>query len=183
MLAVAIWFGGAFAATPTDDWVPYTDGRFGGCYRTEAGKLYNCTRKPRQIDETITAPEDGEEEPPPAADDEVEATRQQLRAVQRELADLKRRQAEDDARRAHEQRAQAAAEAAEREAQAAEQRDIDAAMAAYNAIEGAKDSENLRLLQEKTEKCRASLQAKGFRVVGPGACQSQDGVYLNCPEC
>ena len=55
--------------------------------------------------------------------------------------------------------------------------------AAYNAIEAAKDSENLKRLQERTEACRKPLEAKGYVIVGPGACKSPSGVYENCPDC
>jgi len=52
-----------------------------------------------------------------------------------------------------------------------------------NAIESAKDSVHLQQLGAKTEACRAKLEARGYKVMGPGACKAQDGVYLNCPEC
>ena len=167
----------AMAEAPLDEFVPYTDGRLGGCYQTPAGKLYNCSRAPRRIDETVIEPETP---PPPAFEAEDADAREELKRVRAELEELKRRQAADDARRELE-RLNAAR--AEREARAARQREEDAAMAAYNAIEAAKDSENLKRLQEKTEACRAKLEAQGYSVVGPGACKSSGGVYQNCPEC
>lgn len=167
----------AMAEAPLDEFVPYTDGRLGGCYRTPAGKLYNCSREPRRIDETVLAPEPGTVAPTGNEDPDA---REELRRVRLELEELKRRQAADDARR---EVARLDAERAQREAHAAEQRDIDAAMAAYNAIEAAKDSENLKRLQEKTEACRKPLEARGYSIVGPGACKSPSGAYENCPDC
>jgi hypothetical protein len=178
----AWWLGlllarAAMAEAPLDEFVPYTDGRLGGCYKTPAGKLYNCSRAPRRIDETVLAPEKPEAPAPKAEDTDA---REELERMRLELEELKRRQAADDARREVER---LDAERIEREARAARQRDEDAAMAAYNAIEAAKDSENLKRLEEKTEACRAQLEAQGYSIVGPGACKSPSGVYENCPDC
>lgn len=158
-------------AAPVDDWVPYDDGRPGGCYRTASGLLYSCSRTPR---------EPLEAEPALDATTDPADTAAELRAVRRELDALKRRQAEEDARRAREASERLRDEQAAKDA---EQRDIDAAMAAYNAIEAAKDSARLRLLDEKTQACRATLEKRGYRVVGPGACRASDGTYVNCPDC
>ena len=160
----------ATAAAAVDEFVPFNDGRLGGCYKTAGGQLYNCTRDaaPTRREQTT------------ADADEVQQTRDELQALRAELEQLKRRQAEEDARRAL---ARQRREQALLEAEAAEQADEDAAMQAYNAIEAAKDSERLRQLQEKTEACRASLEKRGFRVVGPGACRAPDGTYVNCPDC
>lgn len=154
-------------AAPVDDWVPYDDGRPGGCYRTASGQLYSCSRTPRKVVEAAPGAE-----PADAA--------AELRAVRRELEALKQRQAEEDARRARE-----AAELArsEQAAKDAEQRDFAAAMEAYNAIEAAKDSERLRQLDEKTQACRPALEQRGYRIIAPGACRAPDGSYVNCPDC
>lgn len=165
------------AESALDEFVPYTDGRLGGCYKSPAGKLYNCTREPRRIDETKLAPEPGSL---PAQKAEDTDAREELRRVTAELEELKRRQAADDARR---EMAERDAARAERDKRAATQAEEDAAMAAYNAIEAAKDSQNLKRLNEKTEGCRAKLEAKGYTIVAPGACKSPSGVYENCPDC
>ena len=176
---LAVWLGfSALAEAPVDEFVPYTDGRFGGCYQTSSGQLYGCTRAPRKIDETQVAPE----ETAPAADSDLSDAdaREELRRVRLELEDLKQRVAVEEARRASERLERDSASAA---VNAAEQRDLDAAMAAYNAIESAKDSQNLKRLQEKNDACRGKLEAKGYTVLGPGACKSPSGVYENCPDC
>jgi hypothetical protein len=168
------------AEAPVDEFVPYTDGRFGGCYKTPAGKLYNCTRPPRKIDETSVEPD--EDAPPGSADDSLseDGAREELRRVRIELEDLKRRLAIEDARRESERREQQRGKDA---ITAAEQRENDAAMAAYNAIESAKDSVNLKRLEDKTNACRTQIEAKGYVILGPGACKSPGGVYENCPDC
>lgn len=173
MLGLAAW-----AEAPVDEFVPFTDGRFGGCYKDPNGRLYSCTRPPRKIDETSVEPEDAQA----AGDDSLseEGAREELRRVRLELEELKRRMAIEDARRESERRER---ETAANAVSAEEQRDIDAAMAAYNAIEAAKDSENLKRLQQKSEACRARLEAKGYTLLGPGACKSPAGVYENCPDC
>lgn len=167
------------AEAPVDEFVPYTDGRFGGCYKTPAGKLYHCTRPPKRIDEAhIEADEDAA----PTGDDSLseDGAREELRRVRIELEELKRRLAIEDARRESERLEQQRSKDA---LTAAEQRDNDAAMAAYNAIESAKDSINLKRLEEKTNACRKQLEAKGYAIIGPGACKSPSGVYENCPDC
>lgn len=164
-------------ASPLDEFVPYEDGRLGGCYRTPAGKLYNCTRDAKRINETVRGPDPNA---PPVPQAEDADARVELRRVQAELEELKRRQAADDARR---QIAELDAARSEREKRAASQADEDAALAAYNAIEAAKDSANLKRLNEKTESCRATLEAKGYVIVAPGACKSPSGDYENCPDC
>jgi CO/xanthine dehydrogenase Mo-binding subunit len=168
----------SMAEAPVDEFVPFTDGRFGGCYKDGNGRLYSCTRPPRKIDETSVQPEDAST----AGDDSLseEGAREELRRVRLELEELKRRMALEDARRESERLER---ESVARAASAGEQRDIDAAMAAYNAIEAAKDSQNLKRLQQKTEACRARLEAKGYTLLGPGACKSPTGVYENCPDC
>jgi hypothetical protein len=168
----------SMAEAPVDEFVPFTDGRFGGCYKDGNGRLYSCTRPPRKIDETSVQPEDASA----AGDDSLseEGAREELRRVRLELEEHKRRMALEDARRESERLER---ESVARAASAGEQRDIDAAMAAYNAIEAAKDSQNLKRLQQKTEACRARLEAKGYTLLGPGACKSPTGVYENCPDC
>lgn len=173
VFAVALWLASAPMAAPVDEWVLHTDGRVGGCYRTASGQLYGCTPQP----EAVVAPPTDQLVPEPTLEQD---TREELLAVKLELEQLKLRQAEDDARRAREQ---AERESVENAVKSAEQRDNDAAMAAWNAIESAKDSVHLRQLGEKTEACRNKLEAKGYKIMGPGACKSPDGVYLNCPEC
>jgi len=163
------------AQLPADEFVPYTDGRLGGCYKTPAGELYGCTRPARRIDETKLAPEAAKDA---AASDEDPAT--ELARVKAELEELKQRQALDDAQR----ELQRSERLRERDRLAAQDAaDEAAAMAAYNAIEAAKDSENLERLQERTEACRGALEKKGYTIVGPGACKSPAGVYENCPDC
>ena len=169
VLALTLWLA---SVAPVDEWVLHSDGRVGGCYRTESGQLYSCTPQP----DAVVAPAD----PSGAASIPEADTREELRVVRRELEQLKLRQAEDDARRLREQ---TELDRAEREEQSAEQRDLDAAMEAYNAIEAAKDSLRLRELDAKTEACRKKLEARGYRIVGPGACKAPDGVFMNCPEC
>ena len=156
-------------AAAVDDWVPYDDGRIGGCYRTASGVLYSCSRAPRTVDET----------PATTEGDPIDAA-VELRAVRRELEALKQRQADEDARR---EREESERTRGERSAKDAEQRDHAAAMAAYNAIEAAKDSERLRSLDAKTQACRITLEKRGYRIVGPGACQAPDASYVNCPDC
>jgi hypothetical protein len=160
----------ATAAVSVDEFVPYNDGRLGGCYKTAGGQLYNCTRDAAPTRRERTT----------AEADEAQQTRDELQALRAELEALKQKQAEEEERRAlaRERREQALLQA-----EASEQADEDAAMSAYNAIEAAKDSERLRLLQEKTEACRPTLEKRGFRIVGPGACRAPDGAYVNCPEC
>lgn len=172
VFALTLWLASAPMAAPVDEWVMHTDGRIGGCYRTAQGQLYSCTPQP---DVVVPPTDQAGTEPTPASD-----AREELRVLKLELEQLKLRQAEDDARRAQEQAERDAIDHATRSAQ---QRDNDAAMAAYNAIESAKDSVHLQQLGEKTEACRAKLAARGYKVVGPGACKAPDGVYLNCPEC
>ena len=175
----AAWLAVATAgAAPVDEFVPFTDGRFGGCYKAADGRLYSCTRPPRKIDETRLSPEEAQAQ----ADDSLseESAREELRRVRLELEDLKRRMAIEEARRESERLER---ESAANAVSVEEQRDIDAAMAAYNAIEAAKDSQNLKRLQEKSEACRAKLEAKGYTLLGPGACKSPAGVYENCPDC
>jgi hypothetical protein len=169
-LSCLILLAFATAAAAVDEFVPYNDGRLGGCYKTEGGQLYNCTRDaaPARRGETT------------ADADEAQHTREELQALRAELEQLKRKQAEAEARRAL---ARQRREQTLLEAEAAERADEDAAMQAFNAIEAAKDSERLRQLQEKTEACRASLEKRGFRIVGPGACRAPDESYVNCPEC
>jgi len=158
------------AAAAVDEFVPYDDGRLGGCYKSAGGQLYNCTRDPAK------APRDQST----AEAEEAQQTREELQALRAELEQLKRKQAQEELRRAELRRRR---EQAVQEAEAAEQADEEAAMQAFNEIEAAKDSERLRQLQEKTEACRASLEKRGFRVVGPGACRASDGTYVNCPDC
>lgn len=152
-----------------DDWVPYNDGRLGGCYRTVGGRLYGCTPQRRPA-------------APPVAPADAAATmdNDELATVKLELEALKQRQADEDARRAMER---AELDAVANAATAAEQQDIDAALAAYNAIESAKDAQRMRELERRTEACRATIEAKGFRIVAPGACHGPDDSYTNCPEC
>jgi len=172
VFALAIWLASAPMATPVDEWVMHTDGRVGGCYRTGRGRLYSCTPQP----EVVVPPEDQTgPEPTPESD-----ASEELRVVKLELEQLKLRESEDDARREQEQ---AERDAVERATRSADQRDNDAAMAAYNAIESAKDSVHLQQLGAKTEACRSQLEARGYKIMGPGACKAQNGVYLNCPEC
>ena len=169
----------AAPAVGVDDWVPYEDGRPGGCYRTASGLLYSCSRPSRA--ETKAAAEAAAQVPAVIEDEAAPAdAASELRAVRRELEALKLRQDVEDARRASEM---AERDQVERAAKDAEQRDLDAAMTAHNEIEGAKDSERLRLLDEKTQACRGALEKRGFRIVGPGACQAPDETYVNCPEC
>jgi chromosome segregation ATPase len=177
--ALALMFATLPAVGVRDNWVPYPDGRPGGCYSTPSGLMYSCSRTPKARERGL-----GDA---PAVDGEPGDTAAELREVRRELEALKQRQAELDAQRAAED-ARRAAEEAEREAAArpareAEQRDLDAAMQAYNAIEGAKDSARLRELEAKTEACRKTLEARGYRIMGPGACRAPDASYVNCPEC
>lgn len=172
VFALALWLASAPMVAPVDEWVMHTDGRVGGCYRTSQGQLYSCTPQPEVV---VPPAEQTGAEPTPESD-----AREELRVVKLELEQLKLRQAEDDARRAQEQ---AERDAIEHATSSAEQRDNDAAMTAYNAIESAKDSVHLQQLGAKTEACRAKLEARGYKVMGPGACKAQDGVYLNCPEC
>lgn len=155
-------------AVSVDEWVPYTDGRAGGCYRSERGELYNCTR----AKDDAPAPQD--------LDDPLAQTRAQLAEVQRELDALKQRQAAEDEALAS---ARAEVDAAARAERELEQREIDAAKQAYNEVEAAMDSLRRQALQEKTEACRATLEKRGFRIVGPGACRAPDGSYVNCPDC
>ena len=171
VLALAVWLAALPTAAPAETWVPHTDGRVGGCYRSDNGWLHNCTPQPG------TAEAEAE---PAGAPISKEDARAELRAVKIELERLKQRQAEDDARR---EREQAERDAVANAAKSTEQREIDAAMAGYNAIEAAKDSVRLRELQARTEACRKPLAARGFKVVGPGACQAKDGTYVNCPDC
>jgi hypothetical protein len=152
-------------AVAVDEWVPYTDGRPGGCYRSASGLIYGCTPPPRTASEPDVTPVD---------------TAAELREVRRELEALKLRQAAEDARRAREEAERRATDRAQRQS---EQRDYDAAMEAYNAIEAAKDSQRLRELGEKTEVCRKALEARGYQIVGPGACRAPDASYVNCPDC
>jgi hypothetical protein len=161
-------------AASVDDWVPYEDGRPGGCYRTASGLIYNCSRPPRAEVEAAKKAA-AEAAAAPAADPVAE-----LREVRKELEALKRRQAADDAVRAH---AEAERLAAEDVVTAAARRDEEAAMAAYNAIEAAMDSKRLRELDARTQACRPSLEKRGYRIVGPGACHAPDGSYVNCPDC
>ena len=166
----------ASAQLPADEFVPFTDGRLGGCYKTPAGELYGCTRPARRIDETVLAPEKSAAAPAGAQEDPAS----ELARVKAELEELKARQALDDAQRELQRRERLR----DRDRLAAQEAaDEAAAMAAFNAIEAAKDSENLKRLQEKTEACRASLEKRGYTIVGPGACKSAAGVYENCPEC
>lgn len=173
VIALAAWLASAPMAAPADEWVLHTDGRLGGCYRTERGQLYGCTPQP----DVVVAPLPDQPAAEPSAEQD---TREELRAVKLELEQLKQRLSKDDARRAQEQAQRATVEDA---VKFAEQRDNDAAMEAYNAIESAKDSMHLRTLGEKTEACRKKTEAKGYKVMGPGACKAPDGVYTNCPEC
>jgi hypothetical protein len=159
------------ASAAADEWLPYTDGRVGGCYEDARGELHSCTPQP----EAAVFPSD--EPDPPAAE---LAAQEQLREVRLELEALKLRQAADDARRAQED---AARLDAERDAKAAEQRDRAAAMQAYNEIEAAMDGERRKALELKTEACRGTIEAKGYRIMAPGACRAPDGTYTNCPEC
>jgi chromosome segregation ATPase len=179
LAALALMFTTLPAVGVRDNWVPYPDGRPGGCYSTPSGLMYSCSRSPKA--------REGEADDPPAIGTDVVDPVAELREVRRELEALKQRQAELDALRAAED-ARRAAEEAEREAAArpqreAEQRDLDAAMQAYQAIEGAKDSARLRELEAKTEACRKTLEARGYRIMGPGACRAPDASYVNCPEC
>jgi hypothetical protein len=157
-----------------DEWVPYPDGRPGGCYRTERGQLYSCTPPPQQEAPPVAAT------PSEAQQQELLDTKQELAEVRRELEKLKLRQAEDDARRAQEIAEREAAELAAREA---EQREQDAAMQAFTEIEIAKDDVRRRELELRTETCRKPLEQRGYRIVGPGACRTRDGSYVNCPDC
>jgi hypothetical protein len=172
MSSLLLALGLIVAAAPADDWVPFEDGRPGGCYQTASGLKYNCPR-PSRAEVKAKAEAD-------AAQVEAVDPVAELREVRRELDALKRRQAEEDAARA---RAQAEREAAEASVKEAERRDEQAAMAAYNAIEAAIDSQRLRELDARTQACRASLEARGYRIVGPGACRAPDASYVNCPDC
>lgn len=177
--ALALMFATTPAVGVRDNWVPYSDGRPGGCYSTPSGLMYSCSRKPKE--------REGDGQVTPAVGGEPVDPATELHEVRRELEALKQRQAELDAQRAAED-ARRAAEAAEREAatrpqREAEQRDHDAAMQAWQAIEGAKDSARLRELEAKTEACRKTLEARGYRIMGPGACRAPDASYVNCPEC
>jgi hypothetical protein len=44
----------AAASTPAfaDRWIPYTDGRAGGCWLNNAGHMYGCTPQPQQANQT-----------------------------------------------------------------------------------------------------------------------------------
>lgn len=169
-------------ASAVDEFLPYTDGRLGGCYKTEGGQLYNCTRNPpkagsrtvKQIDTEKDDDDDG------VAETDAVVTRAEVEALRRELQALKQERAEEQALSAA---ARGRRERTERDAQALAQADEDAAMAAYNAIESAKDSERLEELQRQTEACRRTLEKGGYRIIGAGACRAPDGIYVNCPAC
>ena len=49
VLFVVVWPTSALA----DQWIPYTDGRAGGCFQNSNGNLYGCTPQPS----TVTAPQ------------------------------------------------------------------------------------------------------------------------------
>jgi hypothetical protein len=175
----------SFPAAAVDEFVPHQDGRTGGCYRSANGQLYNCVELPATAADPAAAParEDERDEDDDGKGDDVAAPldpRVELQALRQELEKLKQQQAADDLRRAltRQRREQAA-----RDKDAAEQAELDAAMAAYNAIEAAKDSQRLQQLEQKTQACRAALERKGYRIVGAGACRAPDGSYVNCPEC
>lgn len=178
MSSLLLALGLIVSAAPADDWVPFEDGRPGGCYQTASGLKYNCSRPSRA--ETKAKAEAEAAAAIAAAQVEAADPVAELREVRRELEALKRRQAEEDAARA---RAQAERDAAEASVKEAERRDEQAAMAAYNAIEAAIDSQRLRELDARTQACRASLEARGYRIVGPGACRAPDASYVNCPDC
>lgn len=177
----------ALPARAVDQFVPFTDGRLGGCYRTDGGELYNCTRNPGRAgsekrdkypDEAAAKPgADGGTDP--ATADGV-ATRAEIEQLRRELEALRQ---ERDAELAARAAAREQREQVRRAAQAELQAEEDAAMAAYQAIEGAKDSARLEQLQQQTEACRRTLEKRGYRIVGAGACRAPDGSYVNCPAC
>jgi uncharacterized protein YceH (UPF0502 family) len=174
-------------AMAIDEFVPFTDGRLGGCYRTDGGELYNCTRNPGRAGSEKHDKYPDKDAATPAADAGIDpatadgvATRAEIEALRRELEALRQERDEELAVRAA---AREKREEVRRAAQAEVQAEEDAAMAAYNAIEGAKDSARLEQLQQQTEACRRTLEKRGYRIVGAGACRAPDGSYVNCPAC
>lgn len=43
-----------------DQWIPYTDGRAGGCFLNNVGHLYGCTPQPQQPQQNIGTRDSGE---------------------------------------------------------------------------------------------------------------------------
>lgn len=174
LLALALMLSGGAAQTQVvDEFVPYTDGRPGGCYRSPRGQLYNCTRPPAQS--PFPAPVD-----PQALAQDLADLKEEVALLRAELERATRWQADEDARRAKQASER---EAAERAALAAKKREQDEALQLFNEIEAAKDSVRRRELEQRTEACRASLERRGYRVMGPGACRAPDGSFVNCPDC
>lgn len=158
-----------------DEFVPYTDGRAGGCFINRTGFMHGCTPQPAQPPTIIHAPAREIRVPveDPRLRRELEETRRQLDAVQQqqreEQAIREFEVAQERARRNEEIRAYNAEVAAiEHEAQ---QR------------AAAREPGRIRQLSKKTEGCREKLKEMGYTVVGPGACKKEDGTYVNCPAC
>jgi hypothetical protein len=140
--------------------VPYTDGRKGGCFITARGHMFGCTPQPPSQDELRLR-------------EELKHTRQERDALLRE------RQAEE-ARRAYEAAREQARVNAEIEAY---NREVDAHNARVQKAKGARDVERHEALSRKSESCREKLARIGYKVVGAGACKTEDGTYVTCPAC
>lgn len=54
LIAVALFF--ACATARADSWIPYTDGRTGGCWINTTGYMYGCTPQPESEQEVIYIP-------------------------------------------------------------------------------------------------------------------------------
>jgi hypothetical protein len=152
-------------------WIPYTDGRMGGCFLSDQGVMFGCTPQPPTA------------APPPIRETvyvENPRTQRELEATRRELDAVRAHQQQEQNQRNYE----AAQRTAQRNAEIeAHNREVEAWNAEVRRQEGVRDSRRIQALSKKTESCREQLAKVGYKVVGPGACKTADGVYVTCPGC
>lgn len=164
-LLVSVLLLAAAGAARADTWVPYTDGRVGGCWINNVGFMYGCTPQPAKpapapyrrsapTERTVYRDRVIERGPTQAQVD---------RAIQRAIDD--QYDAQDRARYQQEW---------ERQQALRRQRIRQGAEA---------DSKRITALVKRTESCKEELADMGFKVMSGGACMDKTGAFVNCPAC
>ena len=164
-----------------DTFLPYTDGRAGGCFVSRTGFMYGCTPQPP------AALPPNRRSAAPIPDERLMRENAMLRDELRAQQD----EAEQIARRAAHLAAEANAIIAEKRAEderaaavlrhrAAEQFAAQRAALAQQAIE---ERQQLLRIEKEVLSCKEQLAQRGYTVVAGNACKKSSGAYVTCPPC